>query len=38
VLDYSAYVAVKSQKIEGALNAIKELKIKNKKIKIQLAT
>ena len=38
VLDFSAYVAVKSQKIESALNAIKELKIKNKKIKIQLAS
>ncbi len=38
VLDYSAYVAVKSSKITKTLHQIKEEKIKNKKVKIGIAT
>jgi superfamily II DNA/RNA helicase len=38
VLDHSAYVAIKSDKIEKTLQRIKEEKIKNKKIKMAISS
>jgi ATP-independent RNA helicase DbpA len=38
VLDHSAYVAVKSSKIQKTLQLIKEEKIKNKKIKMEISS
>ncbi len=38
VLDYSSYAAIKSDKIEETLKLIKEEKIKNRKIKMQIAS
>lgn len=38
VLDYSAYAAIKSTKIENTLKLIKEEKIKNRKIKMSVAS
>ncbi len=38
VLDHSAYVAIKANKINNTIKLISEEKIKNKKIKIQLST
>jgi len=38
VLDYSAYVAVKRDKIEKVLALVKDEKIKNRKIKMQIAS
>jgi ATP-independent RNA helicase DbpA len=37
VLDFSAFVAVKRKKINQTLSLIKDEKIKNKKIKIEIA-
>ena len=37
VLDYSSYAAVKSTKIEGLVQLIKNEKIKNKKVKIEIS-
>jgi ATP-independent RNA helicase DbpA len=37
VLDFSAFVAVKRHKINQTLSLIKDEKIKNKKIKIEIA-
>ncbi|HOZ87572.1 MAG TPA: DEAD/DEAH box helicase [Bacteroidia bacterium] len=38
VLDHSAYVAIKSNKIVAALQQVKEEKIKNKKVKMEIAS
>jgi len=38
VLDHSAYVAVKSDKIVKTLNLIREERIKNKKVKMEIST
>ena len=38
VLDHSAYAAVKSDKIENTLKLIQDEKIKNRKIRMQIAT
>ena len=38
VLDYSAYAAVKSNKIQRTLQLIREERIKNKKIKFEIST
>ena len=38
VLDHSAYVAVKSSKILKTLQLIKEEKIKNRKIKMEISS
>ncbi|MES2654286.1 MAG: DEAD/DEAH box helicase [Bacteroidota bacterium] len=38
VLDFSAYVAVKSSKIRKTLQLIKDEKIKNKKVKMEIAS
>jgi len=38
VLDYSAYAAIKRDKIDQTLKLIKEEKIKNRKIKMQIAS
>ena len=38
VLDHSAYVAINAEKISSTINLIREEKIKNKKIKVQLST
>ncbi|MEO6303222.1 MAG: DEAD/DEAH box helicase [Bacteroidia bacterium] len=38
VLDHSAYAAIKANKIESTLKLIREEKIKNKKVKIQIST
>ncbi|MBI4947699.1 MAG: DEAD/DEAH box helicase [Bacteroidetes bacterium] len=38
VLDYSAYAAVKSSKIQRTLQLIREERIKNKKIKFEIST
>jgi superfamily II DNA/RNA helicase len=38
VLDHSAYVAVKSDKIAKTLNLIRDERIKNKKIKMEIST
>ena len=37
ILDYSAYAAVKTKSAKDLLNQIKNEKIKNKKVKIELA-
>lgn len=37
VLDYSSYASVKSNKIEGLINLIKNEKIKNKKVKLEIS-
>ncbi|HCA82664.1 MAG TPA: helicase, partial [Flavobacteriales bacterium] len=38
VLDYSAYAAVKANKIVKTLQLIKEEKIKNRKVKMEIST
>jgi superfamily II DNA/RNA helicase len=38
VLDHSAYVAIKSNKIVATLQQVKEEKIKNKKVKMEIAS
>ncbi|MND00348.1 ATP-dependent RNA helicase DbpA [compost metagenome] len=38
VLDHSAYVAVKSDKILKTLQLVKEEKIKNKRIKMEISS
>jgi hypothetical protein len=38
VLDHSAYVAVKSQKMHKTLQLIKDEKIKNKKLKMEVSS
>ena len=38
VLDYSAYIAIKADKIVNTLNTIKNQKIKNKKIKMDISS
>jgi ATP-independent RNA helicase DbpA len=38
VLDYSAYVAIKANKIRSALQNIKDEKIKNRKIKMEVSS
>ena len=37
VLDHSSYAAVSSEKIEGVVKLVKDEKIKNKKIKIEIS-
>ena len=36
VLDHSSYAAVSSEKIEAVVNSVKNEKIKNRKIKIEI--